>query len=138
MLELGVAGVGDAPILASGVVATGPGGGGWEVAGLADPGRTAGLESPMLGFVVSAYPLCEFPVDISTFLSLNGEIIEVFWSSYQGCRDDPTCLYRMPLTPGIRCTGLVCQCSRRAERGAQHDGLRGATKESWVVVDGEL
>lgn len=67
MLELGVAGVGDAPILASGVVATGPGGGGWEVAGLADPGRTAGLESPMLGFVLSAYPLCKVPVEISTF-----------------------------------------------------------------------
>lgn len=57
VLEVGVAGVGDAPILASVVAVADPGGSGWEVAGLADPGRTAGLESLMLGFVLSAYPL---------------------------------------------------------------------------------
>jgi len=40
------------------VVATGPGGGGAVVPVLADPGRTAGFESVMLGFTSSAYPLC--------------------------------------------------------------------------------
>jgi hypothetical protein len=38
-----------------GEVATGPGGGGWFVLELAEPGRTAGLESAMLD--LSAYPL---------------------------------------------------------------------------------
>lgn len=38
-----------------GDVATGPGGGGWFVLELAEPGRTTGLESVMLD--LSAYPL---------------------------------------------------------------------------------
>jgi hypothetical protein len=44
----GVAGVAVA-ILELGVVATGPGGGGWLVLELAEPGRTIGFESRMLG-----------------------------------------------------------------------------------------
>lgn len=53
--ELGVAGVCATDEL--GDVATGPGGRGSEVASLADPGRTRGLESAILGFLASAYPL---------------------------------------------------------------------------------
>jgi hypothetical protein len=39
------------------VVATRPGGSGSDVAELADPGSTTGLESPILGFLSSANPL---------------------------------------------------------------------------------
>lgn len=58
-LEAGVAGVGDeVDSLELGDGVTGPGGGGSEVAGLADPGRTTGFESFKIGFLSSAYPLC--------------------------------------------------------------------------------
>jgi len=50
----GVTGVEEA-ILELGVVATGPGGSGSFVLALADPGRTIGFESDILG--LSAYPL---------------------------------------------------------------------------------
>ena len=49
-----LAGVGEVAIFELGDVATGPGGSGWEVAVLADPGRTMGFESLMLGLEASA------------------------------------------------------------------------------------
>jgi hypothetical protein len=51
-----VAGVGDAAvaIFELDVSATRPGGSGWEAVALADPGRTIGFESAILGFVSSA------------------------------------------------------------------------------------
>lgn len=56
-MAIGVAGFFGGRGLALGDVKTGPGGGGSEVAELADPGRTIGFESPMLGLLESAYPL---------------------------------------------------------------------------------
>jgi hypothetical protein len=53
---VGVAGVGDAAvaIFELDVSATRPGGSGWEAVALADPGRTIGFESAILGFFSSA------------------------------------------------------------------------------------
>lgn len=48
VVELGVAGVGG--VFEFNEVATGPAGGGTEVPALADPGKTTGFESAMLGF----------------------------------------------------------------------------------------
>ena len=58
--ETGVVGVGDVAVFAFIEVATAPWGRGSEVLGLADPGKTTGFESEMLGFGLLAYPLYNF------------------------------------------------------------------------------
>lgn len=138
VLEVGVAGVGGVRISEELVdVATGPGGGGSEVDGLADPGRTAVLESLMLGLVESAKVLCRNIVSKhSNCLRLSPNLANQrpFRASYQGPRNHPSCLYGVPLTPSVGSTGLQSQCSIRSKRGAQHDGLRRARRRE----EGEL
>ena len=57
----GMAVVGGASFASAALIVVGSlGGSGSDVAGLAEPGRTTGLESPILGFLLSvAYCLCQ-------------------------------------------------------------------------------
>ena len=77
---VGVAGVGDVDvaIFELNVSATRPGGRGWEVAELADPGSTMGFESAMLGFGPSAKPRCNHVEPVSCRSVYHWIILTVF------------------------------------------------------------